>query len=164
MSVVADCQPRMLEQPGQMQRVLTSTMFDSTKSDQGPGECQLSRGHPVDADHPHYDRSFHKDSTHATTLLRTGASRSISRNSPNGYMATPSPLTVCGTIRSRRSHESISFDARSTLRSEEHTSELQSLRHLVCRLLLEKKKINSIINLKNHLANIPRRIRLPCQR
>src|SRR5436853_7582614 len=27
-------------------------------------------------------------------------------------------------------------------RSEEHTSELQSLRHLVCRLLLEKKKLN----------------------
>src|ERR1035441_10944866 len=26
-----------------------------------------------------------------------------------------------------------------TARSEEHTSELQSLRHLVCRLLLEKK-------------------------
>src|SRR5262245_63837817 len=26
-----------------------------------------------------------------------------------------------------------------TIRSEEHTSELQSLRHLVCRLLLEKK-------------------------
>src|SRR5947199_5387928 len=29
---------------------------------------------------------------------------------------------------------------RGTERSEEHTSELQSLRHLVCRLLLEKKK------------------------
>src|SRR5438045_7755880 len=28
-------------------------------------------------------------------------------------------------------------------RSEEHTSELQSLRHLVCRLLLEKKKKNN---------------------
>src|SRR5258705_6042792 len=27
-------------------------------------------------------------------------------------------------------------------RSEEHTSELQSLRHLVCRLLLEKKKMS----------------------
>src|SRR5436853_2701409 len=26
------------------------------------------------------------------------------------------------------------------IRSEEHTSELQTLRHLVCRLLLEKKK------------------------
>src|SRR5262245_65172005 len=31
-------------------------------------------------------------------------------------------------------------DAGVGLRSEEHTSELQSLRHLVCRLLLEKKK------------------------
>src|SRR5262245_63460875 len=31
-------------------------------------------------------------------------------------------------------------------RSEEHTSELQSLRHLVCRLLLEKKKKLLIIN------------------
>src|SRR5258705_2199388 len=30
--------------------------------------------------------------------------------------------------------------AHQALRSEEHTSELQSLRHLVCRLLLEKKK------------------------
>src|SRR5258705_4038639 len=29
---------------------------------------------------------------------------------------------------------------RETWRSEEHTSELQSLRHLVCRLLLEKNK------------------------
>src|SRR5258705_10238950 len=29
------------------------------------------------------------------------------------------------------------------IRSEEHTSELQSLRHLVCRLLLEKKKTHS---------------------
>src|SRR5258705_1688591 len=31
-------------------------------------------------------------------------------------------------------------------RSEEHTSELQSLRHLVCRLLLEKKKIAAQMN------------------
>src|SRR5258705_6114310 len=35
----------------------------------------------------------------------------------------------------------LSIDGSATLlRSEEHTSELQSLRHLVCRLLLEKKK------------------------
>src|SRR5690349_24221261 len=32
------------------------------------------------------------------------------------------------------------------LRSEEHTSELQSRRDLVCRLLLEKKKNNIIID------------------
>src|SRR5258708_8196596 len=31
-------------------------------------------------------------------------------------------------------------------RSEEHTSELQSPDHLVCRLLLEKKKNNTCIN------------------
>src|SRR2546423_8642258 len=30
-----------------------------------------------------------------------------------------------------------------TLRSEEHTSELQSLAYLVCRLLLEKKKMRT---------------------
>src|SRR2546429_6167799 len=33
-------------------------------------------------------------------------------------------------------------------RSEEHTSELQSRLHLVCRLLLEKKNINT----NNHIA------------
>src|SRR5258705_376591 len=38
-------------------------------------------------------------------------------------------------LRNFRSHEC-------SARSEEHTSELQSLRHLVCRLLLEKKKTN----------------------
>src|SRR5437899_7590822 len=35
------------------------------------------------------------------------------------------------------------FDMALGCRSEEHTSELQSLRHLVCRLLLEKKKKNN---------------------
>src|SRR3989441_8561873 len=34
-------------------------------------------------------------------------------------------------------------------RSEEHTSELQSLAYLVCRLLLEKKKNNCIVDLFN---------------
>src|SRR5256884_3623370 len=36
-------------------------------------------------------------------------------------------------------------------RSEEHTSELQSRLHLVCRLLLEKKKNNNITT--NYVAN-----------
>src|SRR5258708_14945662 len=35
-------------------------------------------------------------------------------------------------------------------RSEEHTSELQSPDHLVCRLLLEKKKIKKIDNPKKY--------------
>src|SRR5258705_9560064 len=36
-------------------------------------------------------------------------------------------------------------------RSEEHTSELQSLRHLVCRLLLEKKKKKYSKLMSNHM-------------
>src|SRR5258706_8604134 len=39
-------------------------------------------------------------------------------------------------------------------RSEEHTSELQSLTNLVCRLLLEKKKKNLILRFKIVQRNI----------
>src|SRR2546429_2023221 len=44
-------------------------------------------------------------------------------------------------------------------RSEEHTSELQSRLHLVCRLLLEKKKKNhySYTNASRELAQIGRK-------
>src|SRR5258705_992971 len=42
-------------------------------------------------------------------------------------------------------------------RSEEHTSELQSLRHLVCRLLLEKKKATS----RRQPAHLPLSARPP---
>src|SRR3989442_15072323 len=43
-------------------------------------------------------------------------------------------------IASSKLYPSHGMKATSTLRSEEHTSELQSRPHLVCRLLLEKKK------------------------
>src|ERR1039458_10789848 len=42
----------------------------------------------------------------------------------------PGNWPVCGCFSATWRH-----------RSEEHTSELQSLRHLVCRLLLEKKNV-----------------------
>src|SRR5262245_65345013 len=47
-----------------------------------------------------------------------------------------------GSPCSKRKSARAAWAARSSgwARSEEHTSELQSLRHLVCRLLLEKKK------------------------
>src|SRR5258705_3618405 len=60
-----------------------------------------------------------------------------------------SPYPSCGrtplrviAIRNLNSAPAISRIPLS--RSEEHTSELQSLRHLVCRLLLEKKKKNTL--------------------
>src|SRR2546425_6805418 len=39
-------------------------------------------------------------------------------------------------------------------RSEEHTSELQSLAYLVCRLLLEKKKSKSLYTYKTSLSQL----------
>src|SRR5690554_7087624 len=48
-------------------------------------------------------------------------------------------------------HQTVQTKVR--LRSEEHTSELQSRPHLVCRLLLEKKKKKQI----NKLAEITKR-------
>src|SRR5689334_24018876 len=50
---------------------------------------------------------------------------------------------LCGSasMASRLVHERVSAAASRHGRSEEHTSELQSQFHLVCRLLLEKKKI-----------------------
>src|ERR1035438_10808783 len=52
-------------------------------------------------------------------LAGTVMKRDFQHGRPLIYMASPMP-------------------ERETIRSEEHTSELQSLRHLVCRLLLEK--------------------------
>src|SRR5436853_4051141 len=54
------------------------------------------------------------------------------------------PEAALGTERARDDkprHVLIVEDHELLARSEEHTSELQSLRHLVCRLLLEKKKL-----------------------
>src|SRR5258708_27475233 len=47
----------------------------------------------------------------------------------------------------------IRLGKRDRMRSEEHTSELQSPDHLVCRLLLEKKKINTSYANRNSLDN-----------
>src|SRR5258706_15859510 len=52
-------------------------------------------------------------------------------------------FVIPGNLYSTR-HNILDQDhATSQLRSEEHTSELQSLTNLVCRLLLEKKKQNA---------------------
>src|SRR2546425_9287795 len=72
-----------------------------------------------------------------------------------GFIGAASPIWVVETARIvwavlRRCGSSQSHEKRETerfpdshgrsFRSEEHTSELQSLAYLVCRLLLEKKK------------------------
>src|SRR5690349_23822635 len=81
-----------------------------------------------------------------TTLFR-------SRNALSGLM--PVMNKVGGVVLCDVSSTSPSTSAIGIPRSEEHTSELQSRRDLVCRLLLEKKKvlILPIICIKNFYRN-----------
>src|SRR5690625_6240906 len=57
------------------------------------------------------------------------------------------PTWTCSRNRGSRASSS-------NRRSEEHTSELQSRGHLVCRLLLEKKKNNQIRQVYNRCISI----------
>src|SRR5438874_8191273 len=75
-----------------------------------------------------------------TTLFRSVRPRSL--NEPVGFK----PSHLMSTRQSIRSlnrgaiTSGVEPSPRVIIRSEEHTSELQSRRDLVCRLLLEKKK------------------------
>src|SRR5690349_23104251 len=60
--------------------------------------------------------------------------------SSEGCFHNPGLVHILGSVRTLRFVDIL--DLADNLRSEEHTSELQSRRDLVCRLLLEKKKKN----------------------
>src|SRR3712207_7078777 len=76
-----------------------------------------------------------------TTLFRSAFSAlppTPMPSRPGGHQPAPSVSTVRST---QSTTESLGLSAaKRALRSEEHTSELQSRQYLVCRLLLEKKK------------------------
>src|SRR2546430_13536929 len=76
-----------------------------------------------------------------TTLFRSRDGRPTGP----GWGAGPSPAgrrDRCAVVRGRAGDEFVMTE-HGELRSEEHTSELQSQSNLVCRLLLEKKKKQS---------------------
>src|SRR5690348_17553238 len=89
-----------------------------------------------------------------TTLFRSQGVRVFEdQQQPPAHHATLHPFTVqCSEVGSEREKVEKLFnalleakkkageDTSKSGRSEEHTSELQSPVHLVCRLLLEKKK------------------------
>src|SRR5690349_22247682 len=87
-------------------------------------------------------RDLHSFPTRRSSDLRgSGPSRRMRARSPDGSM----PATVIGQrLRALLSGGAgwrvMALGGMMTNRSEEHTSELQSRRELVCRLLLEKKK------------------------
>src|SRR5436190_7954486 len=60
---------------------------------------------------------------------------------------------MSSALMNRMLHVHLRVAHRDWLRSEEHTSELQSHSDLVCRLLLEKKKKNSI---KLYIRQLPK--------
>src|SRR5258706_1120467 len=71
--------------------------------------------------------------------------------------ALPISVGVDGGDRRRRDRDRVAVLVGNRRRSEEHTSELQSLTNLVCRLLLEKKNIGiTDVTIKYHrpLANV----------
>src|SRR3712207_7214283 len=73
--------------------------------------------------------SLLKSRTAVLLVLLAGAVPALQGQSPpapGGYLTPPKPVVDIMT------------------RSEEHTSELQSRQYLVCRLLLEKKKLHHI--------------------
>src|SRR5438094_5749794 len=77
-----------------------------------------------------------------TTLFRSSRARISPPNSPyctNGSLIDSNPARVRRS-RPRCPTAPQAYGPRPTMRSEEHTSELQSPYDLVCRLLLEKKK------------------------
>src|SRR2546429_5940456 len=82
-----------------------------------------------------------------TTLFRSFASRRRGHAPPCDRERETAAASRRSSIPSRRDLRN-----RTRRRSEEHTSELQSRLHLVCRLLLEKKKNNK----KNtYMSRIP---------
>src|SRR5256884_5783807 len=84
----------------------------------------------------------------SNALMRIGVSREV----------TLGPLTRTAAVQLGLAVRSVHYDL---ARSEEHTSELQSRLHLVCRLLLEKKKKSRASRASPHIGGCgDRRCRL----
>src|SRR5258708_27308999 len=94
-----------------------------------------------------YTLSLHDALPISSPVVRSGSGTS----DPSGRLTLttgfPSDTSTTSGL-SGRSRPGLVRGGTAHLRSEEHTSELQSPDHLVCRLLLEKKKsIHSVISI-----------------
>src|SRR5436305_1099751 len=87
-----------------------------------------------------------------TTLFRSPGLFTATQHRPGKSAAGTGNARCGGTAKDRGA------SSNGPARSEEHTSELQSRPHLVCRLLLEKKKTkrshNPIANAMQHRATL----------
>src|SRR5205823_8995504 len=87
-------------------------------------------------------RSATRRSTARRSARGAGVANSITACTPDG----PTSLRAARPVSAKRSRSAMltRLITGESKRSEEHTSELQSLAYLVCRLLLEKKKLTTI--------------------
>src|SRR3989441_6744949 len=104
----------------------------------------------------------------STLFPYTTLFRSVSEGTASQWTLFISPGRCVSMVMNRGSSP---WPTRSTercpprcFRSEEHTSELQSLAYLVCRLLLEKKKKNTTLNVlvANFREAVPTRVVEQC--
>src|SRR5438309_6881384 len=82
----------------------------------------------------------------STLFPYTTLFRSAPRKDADPSLVYVNTQTIDAALRSELT---TALESRGVDRSEEHTSELQSQFHLVCRLLLEKKKTQHIRNYTN---------------
>src|SRR3989442_10113243 len=81
-------------------------------------------------------RTGHRGGDHGLPRRRRGARH----EGPGGHLASAQWAADVAPSCRRPRPESAEYSTAEVARSEEHTSELQSRPHVVCRLLLEKKK------------------------
>src|SRR2546425_9638756 len=86
------------------------------------------------------ERPARRDRVAAHQLEARGAEGEVGRQSPDAHFLERQRIA---RLPGREVGRLVAVEELlpAVLRSEEHTSELQSLAYLVCRLLLEKKKI-----------------------
>src|SRR5438093_3238496 len=89
-----------------------------------------------------------------TTLFRSPFAAAAAGASGTGFQTMPSAgdcqRTTFPSLASIDLPDKETTSTVESLRSEEHTSELQSLTNLVCRLLLEKKKKTNTSHTDTH--------------
>src|SRR2546429_2144664 len=77
--------------------------------------------------------------------IAPSSTRILCASSSRKALADSFRLRIRWKVLLLRRDEMVQVPKKSSVRSEEHTSELQSRLHLVCRLLLEKKKKTTTI-------------------
>src|SRR5438046_6810274 len=88
-----------------------------------------------------------------TTLFRSRRGPARSRRVVDAARPAGPRVLLLSRRAARHAHGSFPGARCRRDRSEEHTSELQSLTNLVCRLLLEKKKIGREMGMSYHCDN-----------